>query len=490
MLFLKIYLLNPPFKEGFVRCGRWQGVTARGGTLDYPKWLSYTTGQLEDEGFKVKLRDAVARKYTLNDVLGEVEKFRPDIVVVETNFSSLKNDLNFVRAIKERLDNDIISIITGPPTAVYPEDILKNDWVDIIARYEYDFVVKDLVLALESGKDLKSVDGIWFKDNNKIIRNKDRRFSRSEELDSLPFVTRVYKDHLNIYEYYLSQSLYPEVQIFTGRGCIYKCTFCSWPTNLMGRVYRVRSIENIADEFQFVEEELPYVKEIFIEDDTFTIDKKRIRAFCKEIIERGIEIKWSCNARADLDYETMKLMKKAGCRLLIVGYESGSDEILKNIKKGLTTKKAREFTKNAKKAGLLIHADFIIGLPGEKHETAKKTLEFIKEIKPDILQVAVATPIPGTEFYEYVKKNDYLLVDDMCESIDENGYQKCIVSYPEFTKEDIEKWVNKILKSYYLNPSYVLTFIKGVIRGGGVYHAKSVFRAARDFFRYIKSVGQ
>jgi len=254
----------------------------------------------------------------------------------------------------------------------------------------------------------------------------------------------------------------------------------------MGRKYRARSAENIADEFEWIRDNLPEVKEIFIEDDTFTVNKKLVREFCKEVKGRKIDITWSCNSRADVDYGTMKMMKEAGCRLLIVGYESGSDEILKNIKKGITTGMAREFTKNAIKAGLLIHADFIIGLPGERRETAKKTLEFIKEIKPDILQVAVATPIPGTEFYDYVKKNGYLLIDDMGESIDENGYQNCIVSYPEFTKDDIKEWVNKILKSYYLNPSYIPTFIRGVIGGGGIAHAKSVFKAARGFLKYNK----
>jgi radical SAM superfamily enzyme YgiQ (UPF0313 family) len=255
----------------------------------------------------------------------------------------------------------------------------------------------------------------------------------------------------------------------------------------MGRKLRFRSIEDIVKEFQYVVEQLPFVKEIFIEDDTFTLQKERVRAFCNALIEIKIRIKWSCNARADLDFDTLSLMKRAGCRLIIVGYESGSDEILKSIKKGITIDQAKQFTENAKKAGLLVHGDFIIGLPGETHETAQATLDYIKEIKPDIIQVAVATPIPGTAFFDYVKKNGYLLIDDMSESIDKNGYQKCIISYSDFSKDAIEFWVNRILKKYYLNPAYMLILMNSVIHGGGIAHMKCVIKSGIDFMKYIKN---
>lgn len=482
---MKVYLLNPPFVENFVRCGRWQGVTARGGTLDYPKWLAYTTAALEQDGHTVKLRDAVASKLALKDLLEEVSAFRPEVLVIETNFSSLTNDIGVLDKIKHSIGHNIVTIITGPPTATYPEQILENGSVDIVARFEYDFVVRELITGISQGKSLSLIQGIWYKEDNLIVKNPERKFSSQEDLDNLPFVAKVYQDHLNVFDYYLSQSLYPVVQIFSGRGCPFKCSFCSWPENLMGRSIRLRSVENLINEFKYISEELPFVKEIFIEDDTFTLKKERVREFCRSKIEDDLSIRWSCNARADLDFETMKMMKEAGCRLIIVGYESGSDAILKSIRKGVVIERAKEFTKDAKRAGLLVHGDFIIGLPGENHETAMQTLQYIKEIRPDVLQVAVATPIPGTEFYDYVRDNGYLQIRDMKESIDENGYQKCIISYPQFTHSDIEKWVNRILKEYYLSPRYFLTFIQGTIRGGGLEHVKSVMRAATNFVRYI-----
>lgn len=479
---MRIYLLNPPFLPNFVRCGRWQGATARSGGLDYPKWLAYATGILE-KSHEVRLIDAPAMKLNKEDIITDATKYQPDLVIVESNFSSLSNDISVAASLKDYTKAK--TVFVGPPASQFSQQILQNDGIDIVARYEYDFTLKDIAEVIEDGDELIEVKGISYKKNGKIFHNQDREFSSSEDLDKMPFVSEIYNKHLNIRDYFLSQSLYPEIQIFTGRGCPNKCTFCSWPVTLMGKKYRSRSAENIADEFEYVQEELPEVKEIFIEDDTFTINKKLVKAFCEEVKRRKIDIAWSCNARANLDYITMKAMKDAGCRLLIVGYESGCDDMLRNIKKGVNTEQMKAFTKEAKKARLMIHGDFIIGLPGETKETADKTLKFIKEIKPNILQVAVATPIPGTEFHDWVKKNGFMLVDNLEESIDENGYQKCIISYPEFTKDNIENYVDRALKEYYLNPSYIPVAMSNVLRKNGFHELKGIFSSAIKFLNYI-----
>lgn len=479
---MRIYLLNPPFVENFVRCGRWQGVAARGGTLYYPLWLAYAAGVLEKEGYEIKLVDAIAWKWDKERVLEDANHFNPDLIIVDSNFSSLTNDCGIAKLIKE--NTRALSVLVGPPASQFPEKIL-DDGVDIVARFEYDFTVPDIAEAIEEDKNLENIKGISYKENGKIIYNPDRTFSTSEELDEIPFVSKIYKEHLNIKDYFLGHALYPMVQIFTGRGCPNQCTFCSWPKTLMGRKYRARSVGNVVDEFEFVAKELPEVKEIFIEDDTFTINKKRIKEVYEEIKRRKLDITWSCNARANLDYETMKVMKEAGCRLLDVGYESGSDEILKNIKKGITTDDSRKFTKDAQRAGLMILADFVFGFPGETKETAEKAIKFAKEVKPNIVQFAVATPIPGTEFYDYVKENGFLLVDDLEKSLDEEGFQKCIVSYPEFTNEDIETYVDRALKEYYLSPSYIPVAMKNILRKNGLHELKGMVMSAKVFLKYI-----
>ncbi len=478
---MKIYMLNPPYLPRFGREMRWQD-TGRGGTLYYPIWLSYATGLLEQKGHNVRLVDCPAWNWNINKVLEDLKKFSPDMVVVETSFTSLKNDLTISKKIKEELDTIVVNV--GPPTSQFPEKILEV--ADIVARYEYDFTLAELAEKLEKGISIQNVLGISFKQNNRIVHNTDRPWSTSKQLDELPFVSKVYKKHLNIYDYFLNYSLYPMVQIFTGRGCPYQCTFCSWPQTFMGRKYRVRSIENILNELEYIKENLPKVKEVFFEDDTFTVNKKRVKEFCKEYQEKGLDVFWSCNARVDtLDFETMKEMKKANCRFLIVGFESADDEILRNIKKGFTVEQARTFAKNVKKAGIFLHADFIIGLPGETKETIEKTRKFIKEIKPEQLQVSVVSPFPGTELYNWYKKQGYLLTDNPDEYLDEQGHQKSIVSYPWLSNEEIIRTVDSILKDYYLYPAYIPVALKQLFQKNFLDEGKRLWRSAIAFIQYI-----
>jgi radical SAM superfamily enzyme YgiQ (UPF0313 family) len=482
---MKIYMLNAPFLPKFVRYGRWIGGVTRGGSLDYPIWLAYATGVLEQERHKIKLVDAPAWGWSKEDVVNDIKGFKPDLIVIESNFSSLSNDTHIAKLLKDNID-DVNVVSVGPPASQFAARILESDGIDIVARFEYDFTIRDIAEVIGEDKDFKNIKGISYKEDGKVIHNLDREFISSEKLDAIPFVSKVYKEHLNIKDYYLAHTLvYPMVQIFTSRGCPYQCSFCSFPENLMGRQYRTRSIENVVDEFEYVQEELPKVKEIFVEDDTFTISKKRVNEICEEIKRKKLDITWSCNARANLNYETMKVMKEAGCRLLDVGYESGSDEILKNIKKGITTDQMRKFTKDAKKARLMIHADFVFGFAGETKETAEMTIRFAKEQKPNIVQFAVAMPIPGTGFYKWCKENNFLLIDDIEEALDKNGHQKCIVSYPEFTKEDIEKYVDKALKEYYLTPSYIPIVMRNILRKNGLDTLKGMITSAKVFLRYM-----
>ena len=480
---MKVYLLNPPYFPHFGRGARWQD-SGRGGTLYYPIWLSYATAVVEQE-HETKLVDAPAWNWSEEDVIEDIKKFKPDLIVMDSSFPSLNNDIKVAESIKQSYGDYVKTALVGPPASQFSEEILKSCGIDFVARWEYDFTLKEVAKVLEKNGEFKNINGISYKENGKIIHNPNRPFTSSEDLDKIPFVSKVYKKHLNIKDYFLGQSLYPEVQIFTGRGCPNQCTFCAWPQTLMGRKYRVRSIESVANEFEWIQNNLPEVKEIFIEDDTFTINKKRIREFSEGIKRKELNITWACNARATLDYETMKEMKKANCRLLIVGYESGSDEILKNIKKGFTTHEIKQFAKDARKAGLLVHADFIIGLPGETTGTIETTKKLIREVRPDILQVSVASPFPGTEFYEWCRENEYLLTDDPNEYLDEQGHQKAIISYPDLINEEMVKEVDGILKGYYMSLNYVPLALRQVFRRNGFDEFRRLLHSMKMFMGYI-----
>jgi len=375
---MKILMLNPPFTPRYSRNSR-SPATTRAGTIYYPIWLAYATGILDKEGFDVKLIDAPASGLNLKEVLKITKKFNPDLTVIDTSTPSIFNDVKVAEAIKDVTKKFIILVGTHP--SALPEQTLRmSKKIDAVGRREYDYTIRELVHALEKRKDLKSVSGVSYRKGSKIIHNPDR--PPIEDLNKIPFVTSVYRKHLNIKEYFFSSAKYPMVMIMTGRGCPFRCFFCNWPQIFLGRKYRLRSLENVVKEFEYVIKNLPEVKEIGIEDDTFSADLKRAREICKLLINKGInkKIQWWVNTRVNLDFKTMKLMKEAGCRLIIPGYESGVQEILNNANKGITIGQSIKFTKDANRAGLLIHGCFIFGLPGETKETIRKTLEFAKKL--------------------------------------------------------------------------------------------------------------
>ena len=482
---MKIYLLNPPYIPHFTRDMRWQD-TGRAGTLYYPIWLAYATGVLEQAGFETRLVDTAPSGWNTEQVLVDIANFQPELIVVDSSFPSLSNDISVAETIKKNYPN-AKTVLVGAPASQFAHKILLSPGIDIVARWEFDFTLRELAEAIDKGNSLQQIKGISYKQSAEIIHNPDRELSNSEALDKIPFVSEVYKKHLKVGDYLLNYALYPEVQIFTGRGCPFQCTFCSWPQTLMGRKYRVRSVPNLLDEIKWVQDNLPEVRQVFLEDDTFTVDKRRVLEFCQGYKESRLKIPWGAQARADLSYETMKAMREANCLMIDVGYESGSDEILKNVKKGITVKQIRQFTQDAKRAGLPIHGNWIIGLPGETKETIEMTKKLIKETNADAITVAVTTPFPGTELYEWAKTNGYLTTDDPNEYLDKQGHQKSIISYPELSSEEVRINVDAILRSYYISPSYIPIAFRRVFRRHGWDELKILWRSAKAFLKYISN---
>jgi radical SAM superfamily enzyme YgiQ (UPF0313 family) len=190
------------------------------------------------------------------------------------------------------------------------------------------------------------------------------------------------------------------------------------------------------------------VKEFFFDDDTFNIQKARTVELCAKL--KPLKLTWSCTSRVTTDYETLKAMKEAGCRLLIVGYESGDQQILKNIKKGATVERARQFTKDCHKLGLVVHGDFILGLPGETRETIKNTINFAKELDVETIQVSVAHAYPGTELHEYAMKNGFMTTDT--KMVDDLGHQMVQIEYPGPARAEILEAVHHFYDEYYFRP--------------------------------------
>ena len=278
-----------------------------------------------------------------------------------------------------------------------------------------------------------------------------------ENLDDIPYASKFIKKHLDIYDYSFPAATFPAIQIFTGRGCPARCNYCVYPQVMHGHIYRKRSVENVVNEFQYIADNFPDIKEIVIEDDTFTIDKKRVVDICDLLIQKGLNkrFSWLCNARVNLDYETMKKMKAAGCRLLIPGIESFNQTILNNIRKGTNLEEIKTYIYNAKKAGLLVHACYMVGNKGETQETMEKTLAAALRFNTDTAQFFPLIPYPGTEVYFWAKENNYINgdYDKYCKP---DGTINCVLNLPNLSADDLVDFCAYARKKYYLRIEYIV----------------------------------
>jgi hopanoid biosynthesis associated radical SAM protein HpnJ len=444
---MKTLLLNPPSFENFDggAGSRWP---ARREIVSfwYPVWLTYPAGLIKES----RLLDAPSHGISAEATV-EISKDY-NFVVLFTSTPGFANDILLAELMKEAKPEIRIAFV-GPHVSVDPDGSLKSSSaIDFVARREFDYSVTEFA----AGKSLEEIDGISYRKNGNIVHNKDRE--PLTDLDSLPFAVDIYKRDLDITRYNVPFLLYPYVAFYTARGCPAKCSYCLWPQTFSGHRWRIRSSDNVAAEVKRALELFPEAKEIFFDDDTFAWGKKRVLELCGKL--KPIGFTWSCTARAHSDYETLRAMKDAGCRLLIVGFESGDPTVLTNISKGTSVEQAKTFMKNCKKLGLLVHGDFIIGLPGETRESIERTMKFAKELDCETIQVSIAHPFPGTAFYKYMMDNGYLTGHEMA---DEMGHQMPNIQYPGLTREEIMDEVERFYGEYYFRPRIIFRIIRKAI---------------------------
>jgi radical SAM superfamily enzyme YgiQ (UPF0313 family) len=300
-------------------------------------------------------------------------------------------------------------------------------------------------------------------------------------MDQLPMVSPIYKRDLVIEKYFGGYLKHPYVSFYTGRGCKSRCTFCLWPQTVGGHNYRVRSIPHVIEEVKYIQREMPEVKEIFFDDDTLTDNLPRVEALAVELGKLGVT--WSCNAKANVPRKTLEILKKNGLRLLLVGYESGNQKILHNIKKGLRVDVARQFTKDCHELGIVIHGTFILGLPGETLETIEETLQFAKEINPHTIQVSLAAPYPGTFLYKQAVENNWF--DGTDHLLTDGGTQIAQLSYPHLPAEVIFDKVEEFYKRFYFRPSKIASIVGEMLRDFDM--MKRRLREGVEFFNFLRA---
>jgi hopanoid biosynthesis associated radical SAM protein HpnJ len=463
---LKTLFLNPPSFENFDggAGSRWP-ATREIESYWYPVWLAYPAGMLEG----ARLLDAPPHHVSGEETIQIAKEY--EFLVLFTSTPGFPGDIRLAKAIKAANPKIKIAFV-GPHVSVLPEKSLRDcPEIDFVCRKEFDYAVTDYA----KGKPLEEIPGVSFLKDGKVVHNPDQ--PQIQDLDSLPHVTEVYKRDLDVAKYNVPFLLHPFVSLYTTRGCPAQCTFCLWPQTLSGHPWRKRSADDVAREMARAKEMWPEVKEFFFDDDTFNIQKARTIELCAKLKPLGLT--WSCTSRVTTDYETLKAMKEAGCRLLIVGYESGDQQILKNIKKGATIERARQFTKDCHKLGLVVHGDFILGLPGETHQTINNTIAFAKELDVETIQVSVAHAYPGTELYDFAVKNGFMVGDN--KMVDEGGHQLAHIQYPGLPADDILAAVHRFYDEYYFRPKAVFRILKKAAFDGS--ERRRLYKEAKTFLK-------
>lgn len=453
---MKVLFLCIPFHTRFTRESRSPGV-APSGTLYYPIYLSLAASLVRQRGYTIDFLDATAKEYDLERTEKHVLAFQPDLIIATSVTASVSHDVKVMDALAKK--TGAVTMLVGThPTARPLETLKMSPSLDLVAVGEYDFTVLAVVEHFAKGglrEGLSAIQGIAYRAGDQFFLNERRPWT--ENLDEIPWASLIYRDFLKIEHYSYGAQLYPEVTIVSGRGCPYQCTFCVFPQTITGQRYRPRSVMDVVDEMEFIQKTWPHNKEIMFEDDTLTVDKDRMRQLSEEILRRGLKVTWSGNARADFDdIELLKLMKRAGCRLFCVGFESADQEILNQMRKGGSTVAMQErFVRACNEAGIMIHGCFLFGGAHETRETMRKTLELAKRMKLDTAQFFPIMVYPGTRAYEEAKAKGELDSENYDTWLRDSGYYASQVHRGELTGEEISKFTDHAYQEFYLRPSFV-----------------------------------
>jgi hopanoid biosynthesis associated radical SAM protein HpnJ len=444
---LRTLFLHPPSFEGFDG-GAGSRYQARREIRSfwYPTWLAQPAAMVPGS----RLIDAPPNGLTLDDVAPLATEY--DLAVLHTSTPSFPNDARVAARLKAENPQLLVGMV-GAHVGVQPQQSLNTapsvDWVGL---GEFDYACAEIA----AGKPLPVVLGIAYRDGDRIKFTLPR--PTIEDMDALPSVVDVYKRDLTIENYFIGYLLHPYVSLYTGRGCRSKCTFCLWPQTLGGHRYRAANVEA---EMARARGLFPQVREFFFDDDTFTDDLPRAEDIARRLGRLGLT--WSCNAKANVPKRTLEVLRDNGLRLLLVGYESGNQQILNNIKKGIRLDIAREFARNARSLGITIHGTFILGLPGETPETIRETVRYACEIEPDTIQVSLAAPYPGTALYRQAQEQGWLQIQTGG-LVDAHGVQVAALKYPGLSQAEIFGSVEDFYRRFYFRPRKIVSMVGPMLR--------------------------
>ncbi len=413
-----------------------------------PLGLLYVASFAESKGHRIHLMDAIAEELTFEDIESFIRKHRPSFVGITSVTTQISSACRVASIVKRASPGSPV-VIGGPHASAVPDDVLKDTNVDYVVRGEGEYSFSELI----AGKPIETINGLSYRSNGPdgdIVHNAPGE--PIMDLDSLPMPAY----HLTQFDLYKpSVGAYkrlPAIAMITTRGCPGKCIFCT----SAGTTLRTRTADKIVAEIEHLQAEYD-IREVNFYDDTFTMFRKNVARFCDLIVERGIDLTWSCFARVDCVNESLLAkMRAAGCHQILYGIESADPEMLKNIRKPIDLDRTRQTVRLTQAAGIDVRATFMFGNPGETVESMRRTIDFAKELGPDLVMFNILVPLPGTEIHEWAKKKGYLRTQNW----QDYDAANVMVELPTVASDEINRMYRTAYREFYFRPRYMLRRLK------------------------------
>ena len=453
---MKVLVLNPA-SSGFVNVvrdqvfGCWCKGKEIGGMQMPPLSLLYVATILQKAGHDVVFIDGGAERERFGSLLEN--GCEAEVIIASTSTMTVNEDAQNLQKISQNSPgNPPIAMVFGTHPTFLPQETLSRPGIDIaILGDPEDIVAEFLEKKALGGESWKSVQGIAFRDHGRVVINNSRPVDRN--LDRLPYPNRSLLPNHDYFNPVVKH--YPYTVAVTSRGCIGKCVFCTVP-RLYPNIIKVRSAENVLGELEIVLNE--GYREVFFRDETFTMFRKRNEQICKEIIYRGWKLGWICNGRLDgIDKAMLALMQEAGCHMIKFGVESGDQDILDAMKKGITLENVCRIFRWCNELGLDTHAHVMLGNIGETRETIARTIEFVKELNPSNAAFGILTPYPGTELFDRVAQIRPEIKDGShCDLEILHTASFFSETFTHLDPEELEEWMKVAYRRFYWRPGYLL----------------------------------
>lgn len=432
---MKVLLIQPPVAE--------RDITS---FMYPPMGLISLAATVRMTGSHVLIHDCNLYSQSFEKAIKLAREFKPDIVGLTAMTVNINNAFLMAEKIK-RVSEKIKIVVGGVHATVVPMDVLENKNIDFVVIGEGEVSFNNLLKTLGSNGNVSKAKGIGYKSGRRKIVNEKQPLI--EDVSSLPIPAYDLLDFDKYRAPYTAR--HPFMSMIRSRGCPYQCTFCG-VQSVFAHKYRCQTPARTLDEIMYLVKKFG-VKEISFKDSEFTLNGRNVEELCDLLIKAKFDLTWNCNGRVNnVNLRMLKKMRKAGCRGITYGVESGDQKILDNLKKAITPDKVREAIRISKEAGLKVITNFMIGNPGDNKETIEKTIRFAAELDTDYTYFGFTTPFPGTELREQALKNKWLLN----EKLDAVKYEDITMNATSLAADELKEYLNKAYRSFYFRPKYIL----------------------------------